>query len=215
MPKVVRRINRKPFHKNYFLVDASFLVNKYLNPAWTENQIERDRIQACRKWWKEIERQVKKNDAMVYVPDLCIAEAFKTLSKKNYQDKFFKYSAYYKSSRDALRKDIHLSPESARRQKRNIRYHDIDTNRDIVISVDRFFEKLHKLKFKVGIVDLMLLASGKYLMDFYGFERNDLFIITIDNELYKFGKTLSDIPFIFNPLEISDSVDNVFRHHVK
>ncbi len=212
MTKITRKISKKPFHKNYYLVDASFLVNKYLNPLWTDNKIDRDRISVCKKWWKEIDRQVNKGDAMVYVPDLCIAEAFKTLSKKNYQDKFFKYPAYYKSARHALRKDIHLSPEDARRQIRNIKYHDIDTNRDIVISVDRFFEKLHKLRFKVGIVDLMLLASGKYLMDFFGFERNDLFIVTIDNELYKFSKTLSDIPFVFNPLENSDSVENVFRH---
>lgn len=209
MPRRIR-IRRRPNGSNYFLVDASFLVNKYLKVTWISDQNEKQRIKACQAWWKEIDAQVNAHRAIVYVPDLCIAEAFKVLSKKNYQDRVFRYAADYKSARDSLRKDIHLPAEEARKQERHIRYHDIDTNRDIVISVDRFFEKLHKDKLSVGIVDLMLLATGKYLLDFYGFTRSNLFIVTIDGHLHKLARSFSDVPVAFNPLRPNDTASRVF-----
>lgn len=84
-------------------------------------------------------------------------------------------------------------------------------NRDIVISVDRFFEKLYKKTLNVGIVDLLLLATGKYLMDFYGFGRDELFIVTTDNSLYNLARSLQDIPRAFNPTQRQDLASRVFR----
>lgn len=209
MPKKVR-IRRRPGRPNYFLVDASFLVNKYLKLGWINDQDEQQRVRQCQDWWEEIDKQVKAQRARVYVLDVCIAEAFKTLAKKNYEDRIFRYAANYKSARDRLRKDIHLAPEEARKQKRFIRYHDIDTNRDIIISVDRFFERLHKLNVRVGIIDLMILAAGKYLMDFYGLTRRNLFIVTIDGDLHKLARSLPDVPYAFNPLRSNHTVSKVF-----
>jgi len=84
-------------------------------------------------------------------------------------------------------------------------------NRDIVISVDRFFEKLYKTNLHVGIIDLLLLATGKYLMDFYGFKRDELFIVTIDGSLYKLARSFQDVPPTFNPSLKTDAAERVFN----
>lgn len=211
MPRTTRRvIRRRPDGRNYFLVDACFLANKYLKPTWFTNAEEQNQIRLCHAWWKEITQQIDAHHAVVYVPDVCISEAFKVLAKKYYRDRVFRYHANYKAAREALRKDIHLPLEEARKQHRHIRFHDIGTTRDIIISVDRFFEMAHKLKVNVGIVDLILLAAGKYLMDFYGFGRKNLFIITIDTDLYKLARKYQDVPKAFNPLRKSDAAAKVF-----
>ncbi len=209
MPRKVR-IKRRPDPRNYFLVDACFLVNKYLKLSWIKDPAERERVRKCHLWWQEIDTQMKAQRARVFVLDVCIAEAFKTLAKKNYEDRVFTYPANYKSARDSLRKDIHLTPEKTRKQKRFIHYHHIDTNRDIIISVDRFFEKQHKLEVRVGVVDLMILAAGKYLIDFYGFTRRNLFIVTIDGDLHKLARSLSDVPYAFDPLRANYAAGKVF-----
>ena len=84
-------------------------------------------------------------------------------------------------------------------------------NRDIIISVDRFFEKMHKRDWhKAGIVDLALLAAGKYLIDLYGFSRSELFIVTIDKELYHLAKSYPDVPLALNPTLDKDGAQKVF-----
>lgn len=116
----------------------------------------------------------------------------------------------YKNARDRLRKDIHLTTRDARKQHRHIRYHDIDTTRDVFIGVDRFFEKAHKMRLNVGIVDLMLLATAKYLTDFLGFSDRSLFVVTADGALYKLARALPDVPMTFNPLLARDAAAKVF-----
>lgn len=192
--KSKRVIPRKPTSCNYYLVDANFLVNRYLKPAALTDAKEKERITLSLAWWAEINAQLGVGTAKIYVPDVCIAEAFKTLAKKYYEQKFFKYPANYKNARDALRKDIHLPQREARKQHRTIRFHDVDTTRDVVISVDRFFEKAYKLKVSVGIIDLLLLATAKYLTDFFGFSDDELLVITMDGPLYKLARSMSDVP---------------------
>jgi hypothetical protein len=210
MRKKRRVIPRDPQSLNHFLVDACFLVNKYVNPTWIHDPKEKQRIQCCKEWWGEIVSQLRQGKAKVFALDIMIAEAFKTLAKKYFKERIFKYPVYYKNACERLRKDMHLSAKKARGTKRNIQFHDIQMNRDIVISVDRFFEKLHKKNLHVGIVDLLLLATGKYLMDFYGFERDELFIVTTDGSLYKLARSLHDIPPTFNPTYKRDSAFSVF-----
>jgi hypothetical protein len=106
---------------------------------------------------------------------------------------------------------MHLSAQKAKGTKRKIKFHDIQMSRDIIISVDRFFEKLYKKDLHVGIVDLLLLATGKYLMDFYGFGRDELFIVTTDNHLYRLARSLQDVPPAFNPTHKRDSALSIFR----
>lgn len=210
MTRRKRVIPRRPTSCNYYLIDANFLVNRYLKPAAMTDIRERERITLALAWWAEINPQLDAGRAKVYVPDICIAEAFKTLAKKNYEQGIFKYPVYYKNARDALRKDIHLPQREARKQRRVIRFHDVDTTRDVVISVDRFFEKAYKLKVSVGIVDLLLLATAKYLTDFFGFTDDELFVITMDGPLYKLARSMSDVPYTFNPLRPEDAPGKVF-----
>lgn len=188
-------------YANHYLVDACFLTNKYLNPTPITDPKEANRVKSCKEWWTEIRRQMRNGCAKVFIPDICIAEAFKTLSKKYYKDGCLSSPVAYKNAREKLIRDVHLSAKDARRVQRKIVYHDIQMNRDIIISVDRFFEKVYKKDLNVGIIDLLLLATGKYLMDFYGFGREELFIITIDGPLYKLARSLNDIPQVFNPVE--------------
>lgn len=210
MRKKRRAIHRQPQDCNYFLVDTCFLVNKYLKPGWISDSHERRRVESCQDWWKEIERQINADQAKVYVPDLCIAEAFKVFARKNYVHRIF-VNGTYAQVRRRLRRDVHLPLREARKQKRKIRYHDMGTSRDVVISVDRFFEKMYKERVNVQIVDLILLATGKYLMDFYGFTRKNLFIVTMDKALYKLARGLTDVPTAFDPTLPRDTASKVFR----
>jgi hypothetical protein len=195
---------------NYFLVDTSFLVGRYLRPSTITNPVEQEHVKKSQEWWTEIGAQLKMDKAKVYVPALCIAEAFKVLAKKYYDDKIFKKPIDYKLARDRLRSDIHLPTKKAVKPKRRIRFHDIETSRDVIIGVDRFYEQAHKLRVSVGIVDLLLLATAKYLTDFYGFTDDELFVVTMDRDLYRLARKVRDIPMTFNPLDAHDAASRIF-----
>ncbi len=145
---------------------------------------------------------------------MCIAEAFKVLAKKYYNnEQIFSNPSSYSHAKSALAKDLTLSSKDAKKSIREIKYHDIQTNRDIIISVDRFFEKSckeHKKYGSTGIVDLLILSTAKYLVDFYGLPKKDLYIITQDNPLYKLAKSYADLPMVFNPSVASDAANKVF-----
>ena len=149
MPRV-RAIPRNPpkARRNFFVVDASFLAEKYIPVRSHPTPEGKERGRECRKWWKEIDRQIKLELARVYVPDVCITEAFKVLAKKYYQDKVFKSSSQYKYARKRLLADITLSHKVLKQQKRYIPFHDMQSSRDIIIAVDRFYELFLK---RVGI----------------------------------------------------------------
>jgi len=177
----VRKIHRNPREgKNYYVVDASFLVNKYIPPNITRDPIESRRIEKCLQWWEEIDSQLSSNKARVYIPDLCIAETFKTLARKYYIDRWFRDYHAYRTSRSHLKKDITTSPDILRAKDRQIKYHDVLTSRDVIISVDRFFEVFHKKGHNVELPDLIILATAKYLMDFYDIPKHRLHIVTLD-----------------------------------
>ena len=81
----IRKISLNPAEgKNYFVVDANFLANKYIPPNRAPNLKEKTRIQKCLEWWNKIYAQLNIYKARVYIPDLCIAETFKVLAKKYY-----------------------------------------------------------------------------------------------------------------------------------
>jgi hypothetical protein len=56
----VRKIDRVPGdgRRNYYLVDASFLANRYIPPDAAPAGHQRARIQACTNWWAEIDKQL-------------------------------------------------------------------------------------------------------------------------------------------------------------
>ncbi len=209
----VRKIRRDPHEgKNYYVVDACFLVNKYIPPSIAPSRPQRIQIEKCLDWWEEIDQQLNNNKARVYVPDLCIAESFKTLAKKYYDenDKWFKNGYAYQKARSKLRKDVTTSPDLLRAKNRQIKYHDILTSRDVIISVDRFFEQFQKKGYTVQLPDLIILATAKYLMDFYDIPKHRLHIVTLDQPLRDGSIEIQEIPNAYDPTRIQDARTKVF-----
>jgi predicted nucleic acid-binding protein len=196
----VRKIQSRPEGgKNYYLVDANFLANKHIPESKAPAGKQRQRIQACKAWWDEIDDQVNAGVARVYVPDICIAEAFKVLAKKYFEDKWFKYPVELKNARDALAKDIHTPPKALKAFIRKVRYHDISTNRDIIIGIDRFFEIFMKHKKKVSVPDLITVATAKYVMEFYDVPKDRLHIVTLDYPLREGVAKVAELPSAYDP----------------
>jgi len=210
MPRI-RHISKKPDEKLFYLIDTNFLVNKYLPIRRISDRRERARVKASQAWWKFIDEQIRQRKAIIYSPDVCIAEAFKVLAKKYYIDHCFWNTYYYKRARDRLSRDIHISPKVLKSSNRFIPFHDISTSRDVIIAVDRFFEKFMKANLNVSIPDLIILATAKYLIDFYNIPDDRLIIVTMDNALWKGSKIIKDIPSAFNPNTINESAKIVFE----
>jgi len=196
----IRRIYLDPSQgKNYFVIDANFLANKYIPPQRAPNDREKTRIEKCLDWWKEIDTQLDFDKARVYIPDLCIAETFKVLAKKYYIDKWFRRPTEYSNARDRLLQDITVSTKTLRAYSRKIRYHDISTSRDIIISVDRFYEVFLKAGLDVSLPDLVILATAKYLIDFYDMPKNRMHIVTLDRSLRDGSKKIQELPNAYDP----------------
>ncbi len=180
----VRKIEKQPrkTERNYFVADASFLVNKYLPIGTAPTADVEHQIREAHKWWKEIDRQVADQRARVYLPDLCIAEAFKALATKYYSSAFSSPTAY-KNARDRLSNDVSMNHKELQAQVRYIGYHDVPASRDIIVAVGRFYELFMKHKCNVGIIDLILVSTAKYLMDFHDAPCKQIHIVTHDNAL--------------------------------
>ena len=123
----------------------------------------------------------------------------------------FKNSTSFKLARDRLRDDITTPANVLKSQQRHIRYHDVSASRDIIIAVDRFYEAFMKAKKNVGIVDLILVATAKYLMDFHDAQRSQLHIITMDNALWSGTKKITELPNAYDPTQPADSFEKVFK----
>ena len=198
-----RKIARAPIEgRNYYLVDANFLANKHVPAASAPDAQQRERIERCQKWWAEIDSQLEAGNARVFVPDLCIAEAFKVLAKKYYREKWFKKHADFHTARDCLSSDMRTTTKDLKKSVRVVRYHDISTNRDIIIGVDRFFELFYKSGKNVQIVDLILLSTAKYLMEFFDIPRDRLHIVTLDTALREGMSKATDLPNAYDPAAI-------------
>jgi predicted nucleic acid-binding protein len=209
MPRV-RKIQRKPTGRNFYLVDANFLANRFIPLARVTDAAERQRVQRSMDWWREIDAQLASGHAFVYVPDLCIAEAFKVLAKKYYVDRYFRRSVDHKNAREGLSNFLKVSPRTLRASKRNVKVHDISTSRDIIISVDRFNEVFLKHRLSASVVDALILATAKYLIDFFHLPAKQLHIITLDNHLWRGSKKIAEIPTAFNPNAPSEVASKVF-----
>jgi len=207
----VRKITRKPAAgKNYYLVDSNFLANKHIPPEHAPVGHERDRVLACRAWWNEIDKQLEDKRARVYVPDICIAEAFKVLAKKYYTQRWFPNAVSFARAKSLLSKDIHVEPRKLKLLRRNIGFHDVSTNRDIIISVDRFFEIFHNHKKNVQIADLILISTAKYLIDFFDIPKDRLHIVTLDVPLREGVAKVVELPRAYDPTLRSHRVERVF-----
>ena len=207
----IRKIYRNPTQgKNYFVIDACFLANKYIPSNRAPNAMEKRRIEKCLDWWKEIDTQLDSDKARVYIPDLCIAETFKVLAQKYYVDKWFQNYNEYSNARNQLIKDITVPPKTLRSHSRQIKWHDVSTSRDIIISVDRFYEVFLKAGLDVSLPDLVILATAKYLIDFFDVPRNRLHIVTLDKNLRDGSKKIQELPNAYDPTRIQDDRSRIF-----
>ena len=107
--------------------------------------------------------------------------------------------------------DVTISGRELRKQNRHIKYHDLPTTRDVVIAVDRFYESFIKNNNSVGVIDLIIVANAKYLMDFHDAKKNQIHIITFDKPLRDGTKKISELPNAYYPGEGSDTFDKVFK----
>ena len=109
----IRKIYLNPAEgKNYFVVDANFLANKYIPPNRAPDLKEKTRIKKCLEWWTEIDSQLEIKKARVYILDLCIAETFKVLARR-YYDKWFHSHGEYTKAKKRLIKRYHYSTWSS------------------------------------------------------------------------------------------------------
>ena len=143
---------------------------------------ERMMVECSKEWWSEIDGQLRHGKAIVYIPDVCIAESFKVLAKKYYRQRILTKTEF-STAKSKLSDFVHIPARNLQSSNRSIKVHDISTSRDIIIAVDRFYEIFAKRKLDVSVVDLIILTTAKYLMDFFLIPRKRLHIITLDREL--------------------------------
>ncbi len=208
----IRKINRVPDGgRNYYVVDACFLANRFIPADRASDAHAKKRIQLCNEWWDEIDDQLSARTARVYVPDICVAEAYKTLAKKYYAEGWFRSSQDYNYWRNKMKKTISTSVEELKKAHRKILYHDLESTRDVMISVDRFYELFFKNKKNVSLPDLIVVASAKYLVDFYDIPKSQLHIITMDRALRDGSKTIQELPNAYDPTVEADAREKVFE----
>ncbi len=190
-----------PTFRVFFLVDACFLVNKYLPNNNTVDQ-EKQNIIDCKKHWGIIHKYINTGSGTVYIPDLIIAETFKVLAKKYYlkNHSMFKSKDQYQRIKKKLENDLRQNIQQLKAANRKILYHDVHVDRDIIVGASRFFEIFFKKgDGKVSIPDLILLSTAKYFIDFFGVPKENIIIISSDKAIIKIAKYCSDIPNVFNP----------------
>ena len=206
----IRKIYRNPSQgSNYYVVDANFLANKYIPANRAKTTKDRTRIEKCLEWWAEINSQLASDKARVYIPDLCIAETFKVLAQKYYDKWFLNYNEY-RGARRRLIGDITIRDKVLRAPNRRIKYHDISTSRDIIISVDRFYEVFLKAGLDVSLPDLVILATAKYLIDFYDVPKKRMHIVTLDRNLRNGSKKIQELPNAYDPTRSEDDRRTIF-----
>lgn len=198
-------------------MDANFLANYALPRTASNNRdpSEIARVTACAEWWNKILDQTKKGKARVFVPDICIAEAFKVLAKKYYREKWWVNSDGFNKSKRRLSALVSTTHKQLQAQGRKIQVHDVPATRDILISVGRFHEAFLKAKPKpinVQIADLILVSTAKYLMDFFDIPKDRLHIVTCDRALLKaINKCVPELPNGYDPCEPRHSGSKVFE----
>ena len=209
----IRKITRSLSDgKNYYVVDACFLANWAIPADLAPAGPSRDQISACMDWWKEIEKQLDCDQARVYIPDICIAETFKVLAKKYYVEKWFTTPTTMNNARRRLRDFISTPSKVLKGATRRIKFHDISTTRDIIISVDRFYELFLKSNLgRVSVPDLILVATAKYLVDFYDIPTKRLHIVTLDKALRRGSQKIPELPNAYDPTEPADRASKVFQ----
>jgi len=104
-----------------------------------------------------------------------------------------------------------MSHKELQAQKRYVGCHDVPATRDIIVAVGRFYEIFMKNNCNVSVVDLILVSTAKYLMDFHDATRSQLHIITHDKPPWRGTKKVTELLNAYNPAEPGDSFERVFE----
>jgi hypothetical protein len=158
----VRKIDRRPLNGiNHHVVDASFLANRCIPERNVPAGKHLDRMRACNAWWQEIEAQLESQRARVYSPDVCIAETFRVLAKEVLRRRMVSQFGSTLETHATDCAEWSACPQaSCGRQTGHIKYHDISSTRDIIISVDRLCDLFHSHSKVVSIPDLIIVATA-------------------------------------------------------
>jgi len=211
LPRLVK-IPLTPQKPLIYLVDSNFFANKYLESNNGENQVDTDRIENSRNWWQIIDFQIKEEKAIVFITDLCISETFKIIAKKYYQAKKIS-SPKYQRIRKKITEDLHLSISHLISANRKIKYHNLQADRDIIVGASRFLEIAHKNNLdSISVIDLVILSSAKYLIDFYKISKEQIIIISGDQKLIKCSKKAPDIPTVIDALNPKNTPEKYYEN---
>jgi hypothetical protein len=84
--------------------------------------------------------------------------------------------------------------------------------RDLIISVDRFYESFLKKKDSRGVslADLIVAAAAKYLMDFFDIPKDRVHIVTLDRGLRIGISRINDLPNAYDPTRKEDRAARIF-----
>lgn len=182
-------------------MDSNFFANKYLNPHEGSNNEDRDRIRISKEWWIILDWQIRQKYAIVYVSDLCIAETFKIIAKKYYQENAFGNNRY-QTIRKKITKDVSVSISRLISKSRYISYHNFSIDRDIIVGSSRYLEIAHKNNLQsLSVIDLTILSTAKYLIDFFRIKKEQIIILTGYNKLRKCVSLSNDNPSVIDSLK--------------
>ena len=59
--------------------------------------------------------------------------------------------------------------------------------------------------------DLIIVATAKYLMDFFDLPKNRLHIVTMDADLRAGAQRIPELPYVYDPTDDADRARRVFR----
>jgi hypothetical protein len=121
------------------------------------------------------------------------------LAKKYYLEKWFKKPGDYHTARKKLSVDVSTETRTLKTTGRRVPWHDISTNRDIIISVDRVFEVFLRNGKDVSTPDLVIVATAKYLLEFYDMPAHMLHIVTLDRKLREGIALVGELPNAYDP----------------
>jgi hypothetical protein len=209
---VQRKIPLEPPDTLYYIVDSCFFSNKYLKKSEGDNPEDENRIENSIEWWEIIDWQVNEGKAIVFINDLCISETFKIIAKKYYQSKRFGKNRY-QSIRKEISNDISIGVGMLISKNRFIKYHNLTVDRDIIVGTSRFLEIAHKNNLQsLSVIDLTIISSAKYLMDFFRIKKEQIFILTGDTKLIKCTKISSDCPNAIDPINARNKYSSYFYY---
>jgi len=63
----------------------------------------------------------------------------------------------------------------------------------------------------VTLPDLILIATVKYLIDFYDLPKEYIHVVTLDKPLWQGVKKVPELPNAYDPAQLSDVASRVFE----